>query len=104
VRLLCNTGLKPRVIESQYFELLIIMEFKTFKQFYWKSAIWRLGLPWGFITGILFAIVRDKDVLNYFLSWPTLLLLLVFMIGGCFYALTVGRSLWKRAKAAENPK
>jgi hypothetical protein len=87
-----------------YFFGNYIMEFKTFKEFYWKKAIWRLGLPWGFITGILFAIIRNKEVLHYFMNWQTLLLLLFFMVGGCFYALTVGRSLWKRSKAAEITK
>ena len=71
--------------------------YKNFKEFYWKRAIWAIGLPWGFTTGILFAIVQNKEVLKYFKDWVTLLQILFFVIGGCFLALTVGKSFWIRS-------
>jgi hypothetical protein len=80
------------------------MEYKTFKEFYWKRAIWTIGLPWGFVTGVLFAIVQNKEVLKYFTSWMTLLQILFFVLGSFLFAYTSARSLWKRGKALEARK
>ncbi len=77
------------------------MEYKSFKEFYWKRAIWLIGLPWGFLTGVLFAIARNKEVLKYFTNWITLLQILFFIIGGFLLALTAGKSLWNRGKKLE---
>lgn len=78
--------------------------YETFKEFYWKRAIWLIGLPWGFATGILFAIVQNKEVLRYFTSWITILQILFFVVGGCFFALTVGKSFWKREMKVRESK
>jgi hypothetical protein len=80
------------------------MEYKSFKEFYWKRAVWTIGLPWGLLTGILFAITRKKEVLEYFTNWITLLQILFFILGGFLLAFTYGKSLWKRGKAIEAEK
>ena len=77
------------------------MDYKNFNEFYWKRAIWTIGLPWGFLTGVLFAIAMNKEVLKYFTSWTTLLQILFFILGGFLLAFTSGKSLWKKGKAIE---
>ncbi|HPJ60280.1 MAG TPA: hypothetical protein P5180_00910 [Bacteroidales bacterium] len=72
------------------------MHYKSFKEFYWKRAIWNIGIPWGFVTGVLFAIVRNKEVLAYFTTGITLLQILFFILGGFLLAYTLGRNLWKK--------
>lgn len=80
------------------------MEYKNFKEFYWKRVIWVTGLPWGFFTGVLFAIVRNKEVLRYFTNWITLLQILFFVLGSFLLSYSFGKSLWKRGKALESRK
>jgi hypothetical protein len=75
--------------------------YKDFKEFYWKKAIWSIGLPWGFTTGILVVIVQNKEAFRYFTNWATLLQIVFFILGGCILALTVGKSLWKRSIKSE---
>ncbi len=80
------------------------MEYNNFKDFYWRRAIWVIGLPWGIFTGIFFVIVQNKEVLEYFLKWTTLVQILAFILGGFLLAFTYGKSLWKRGKAIEAEK
>jgi hypothetical protein len=77
------------------------MNYKTFKEFYWKHALLKIGIPWGFLAGILFAIVQDKTILRYFTSLEILIQILFFVLGGFLLALTLGKSLWNRSKKAE---
>jgi hypothetical protein len=77
------------------------MEHKTFSEFYWKRAIWTIGLPWGLTTGVIIVIIQNKEVLKYFTNWTTLIQILAFVIGGFLFAYTSGRSLWKRGKSFE---
>jgi hypothetical protein len=78
------------------------MEYKSYKEFYWKRAIWRLGLPWGFLTGLLVAIVDDKAIFSYFTSWKIIIQLLFFMVGGCFWAIRSGRRYWEAFKKMQD--
>jgi hypothetical protein len=80
------------------------MHYKTFREFYWKRAIWVIGLPWGFLTGMLFAIVRNKEVLKYFTETKTIVQLLFFILGGFLLAFTSGKSLWKKGKDLQDYK
>jgi hypothetical protein len=80
------------------------MQYKTFKEFYWKRSLPAIGLPWGFMTGIIYAIIQNKDVLKYFTSWQTLFLIGMFILAGFLLAYTYGKSLWKRGKAYEAQK
>lgn len=76
-------------------------DLKNFKEYYWKHALLNIGLPWGLLTGVLFAIVQDKMVLKYFTQWSTILQILLFILGGFLFAWTLGRSFWKRSKKSE---
>jgi hypothetical protein len=71
----------------------------TYRQFYWKRALWLLGIPWGLQTGFIFVIIQDKQVVEYFLQWETILQLLSFLLGGFLFAWTGGKALWKRSAA-----
>ena len=72
------------------------MKYKSFKDYYLKSAIWKIGLPWGLFAGILFAISQDKYVLKYFISINTVLLLVLFILGSFVFAFSIGKYFWRR--------
>jgi len=77
------------------------MEYKSFREFYWKSAIFKIGLPACFIAGLIFVIIQDKEILHYFLSFEVIIQVLIFVvIGSPLVALTAGRSLWKISQRA----
>lgn len=79
------------------------MEYKSFKQFYWKSAIFRIGLPWGFFTGVVLVILQDREILNYFLRTEIIAELLFFiLIGGLLMAYGAGKSIWNRSKKSKS--
>lgn len=60
------------------------------------TILWKIGLIWGLITGILVSIVQDKTILKYFLSWEIVLQLLFFMIAGAgLFVLGTSYRLWK---------
>ena len=60
------------------------------------TILWKIGLFWGLITGILVSIVQDKTILKYFLSWEIVLQLLFFMIAGAgLFVLGTSYRLWK---------
>jgi hypothetical protein len=80
------------------------MPYKTYKEFYWKRAIWSLGLPWGFLMGVFTAILDNKEVLAYFTSGEVIFRILFFMAGGCFWAIGGGRRYWRIMKKAEEQK
>jgi hypothetical protein len=78
------------------------MKYKSFKEFYWKSAIFKIGLPWGFLTGLLLVIIQDDEILKYFLSTKVILQILFFVIvGGLLMAYGTGKSLWRISKKKE---
>lgn len=79
------------------------MKYKNFKEFFWKSAIFRIGLPWGFLTGFIFVIIQEKEILRYFLSIEALMQILIFTIlGGLLMAFGAGKHLWKISKRSES--
>ena len=60
------------------------------------TILWKIGLIWGLITGLLVSIVQDKTILKYFLSWEIVLQLLFFMIAGAgLFVLGTSYRLWK---------
>jgi|LSQX01.2.fsa_nt_gb high-affinity Fe2+/Pb2+ permease len=78
------------------------MNNNSFKDYFRKASLWKIGLIWGLITGILVAIVQDKTVLKYFLSWEIVLQLLFFMIAGAgLFVLGTSYRLWKRSDSKD---
>jgi len=81
------------------------MEYKSFREFYWKSAIFKIGLPACFIAGLIFVIIQDKEILHYFLSFEVIIQVLIFIvIGSPLVALTAGKSLWNISQRASKNK
>jgi len=77
------------------------MKYESFREFYWKSAIFRIGLPWGFLTGLILVIIQDETILKYFLSSKVILQIVFFtIIGGLLMAYGSGRSLWRMSQKA----
>jgi hypothetical protein len=75
------------------------MASKRFNDFFFQRSLWKIGLLWGFLTGILVAIIQEKEVLNYFLSFKTILMIIFFIVvGGSLYVLATSIRLWNRSK------
>jgi len=53
------------------------------RQTYRRKLLGRSMVRW-FFAGILFAIIRDKEVLDYFTTAKTILQILFFTVGGGF--------------------
>jgi len=75
------------------------MKYNNFKDFFWKEALFRVGFPWGFFTGLLVIIIQDPEIRAHFLSAESLITIIVFtVIGGFLMAWSVGKALWKRSQ------
>ena len=81
--------------------MLHFLKFKTFREFYWKRALFTLGLPWGFATGILVSISDNNGSLKGILSINTLIEVSGFTLAGFLFAYFYGKSTWNRSKALE---
>ena len=80
-----------------------MMNNNNFKDYFRKASLWKIGLIWGLITGILVSIVQDKTVLKYFLSREIVLQLLFFMIAGAgLFVLGTSYRLWKRSDSKDS--
>jgi len=76
--------------------MIDFLKYKTFKQFYWKHAFLRLGLPWGIATGIIISLSHNDWSLNGILSKNTLIEVVGFPLAGFLLAYLWGKATWKR--------
>jgi len=76
--------------------MIKFIKYKTFKQFYWKYAFLRLGLPWGIATGIIISLSDNHWSLNGILSKNTLIEVAGVPLAGFLFAYLWGKITWKR--------
>jgi len=81
--------------------MLHFFKYKTFREFYWKHAFLKLGLPWGIATGIIAALVNNHWSLNGILSKNTLVEVVGIPLAGFLMAYLYGKVSWKNYRDFE---
>ncbi len=77
------------------------MQYKTFKEYYWKRALLTLALPWGLGAGIFAALSDNNWSLTGILCKNTLFVFIGFILSGFLFAYFYGGSRWRGMKENE---
>lgn len=77
------------------------MKYKSFKEYYWKHALWTLGIPWGLATGIIFALSDNKWTFSGILNKHSLIDIIGLLLAGFLFVFFYGRSRWIRSRNYE---
>jgi membrane protease YdiL (CAAX protease family) len=78
-----------------------VIRHKTFRSYFWRSALWTLGLPFGLGMGIFSALERNSWRTTGIINRQTLILFISWLIAGFLFAYFYGRSRWKGMKEYE---
>jgi hypothetical protein len=78
--------------------MFYLLKYQTFKEYYWKCALLKIGLPWGFATGIFISINHNSWSLKGILSIETLIEVVGMTLAGFLFAYLYGKSNWQRIK------
>ena len=80
-------------------------KYSSFREFYLKFALLRIGFLWSSITGIIVAAFSWKDLADRFARKDIITEIAVFiLIGGFLYAWGIGRSIWNNAQKQAGEK
>lgn len=78
-----------------------VIRHKTFPSYFWRSALWTLGLPFGLGIGILGSLERNRWTIAGIFTRQTLFILCSSLIAGFLFAYFYGRSRWRGMKKYE---